>query len=256
MEKVLHQRSAAYDRPVLAATATEPLPAIAGNTDFLRDLIRTIVREELRQVCGAPQPGGGSLAHVIREEVQQVVRPSIHVAEAQSFPASDYPRQTYADVLRRPAPVRAPLSALPQAPPIQYIPVQQPAHYVSPRQQTPYVPLQQPTQYVRPPRPPLRRTDVWRTSDNRRLCYHCGEPGHIFRWCPYRELGLEGFSADAPRPVFGQRPRAIEDYLAQQRLPMTRRQSRSPSPRRSSPSTTGDFPQVPLGRSPSPRREN
>ncbi|GFU04075.1 CCHC-type domain-containing protein [Trichonephila clavipes] len=36
-----------------------------------------------------------------------------------------------------------------------------------------------------PPEP--RKTDVWRTADNRPVCFHCGHPGHVMRYC--REKG-------------------------------------------------------------------
>ncbi|GFT96976.1 CCHC-type domain-containing protein [Trichonephila clavipes] len=36
-----------------------------------------------------------------------------------------------------------------------------------------------------PPEP--RKTDVWRTADNRPVCFHCGRPGHVMRYC--REKG-------------------------------------------------------------------
>ncbi|GFV40679.1 CCHC-type domain-containing protein [Trichonephila clavipes] len=32
-----------------------------------------------------------------------------------------------------------------------------------------------------PPEP--RKTDVWRTADNRPVCFHCGRPGHVMRYC-------------------------------------------------------------------------
>ncbi|XP_077523060.1 uncharacterized protein LOC144133862 [Amblyomma americanum] len=97
---------------------------------------------------------------------------------------------------------------------------------------------------------------VWRTSNNRPLCYHCWEHGHILRNYPYRRLGLRGFPPDARRPRYGERSQDIEEYLTTQVLPPTsqRRQSRSPSPRRfaspSHPSSSGQF------RGTSPCREN
>ncbi|GFU21293.1 CCHC-type domain-containing protein [Trichonephila clavipes] len=36
-----------------------------------------------------------------------------------------------------------------------------------------------------PPEP--RKTDVWRTADTRPVCFHCGRPGHVMRYC--REKG-------------------------------------------------------------------
>ncbi|GFU82591.1 CCHC-type domain-containing protein [Trichonephila clavipes] len=35
-----------------------------------------------------------------------------------------------------------------------------------------------------PPEP--RKTDVWRTADNRPVCFHCGRPGHVMRYCRER----------------------------------------------------------------------
>ncbi|GFT83182.1 CCHC-type domain-containing protein [Trichonephila clavipes] len=36
-----------------------------------------------------------------------------------------------------------------------------------------------------PPEP--RKTDVWRTADNRPICFHCGRPGHVMRYCRERK---------------------------------------------------------------------
>ncbi|GFW73449.1 CCHC-type domain-containing protein [Trichonephila clavipes] len=36
-----------------------------------------------------------------------------------------------------------------------------------------------------PPEP--RKTDVWRTADNRHVCFHCGRPGHVMRYCRERK---------------------------------------------------------------------
>ncbi|GFW95329.1 transposon Ty3-I Gag-Pol polyprotein [Trichonephila clavipes] len=32
-----------------------------------------------------------------------------------------------------------------------------------------------------------RKTDVWRTADNRPVCFHCGRPGHVMRYCRERK---------------------------------------------------------------------
>ncbi|KAK8759172.1 hypothetical protein V5799_003195 [Amblyomma americanum] len=74
-----------------------------------------------------------------------------------------------------------------------------------------------------------RKCDAWRTSDNRPLCFHCGEAGNILRHCLYRRIGLRGFAINAPRPRFGQRPQEIDEYLRLEEY-TPNRFSRSPSP--------------------------
>ncbi|GFV17820.1 CCHC-type domain-containing protein [Trichonephila clavipes] len=32
------------------------------------------------------------------------------------------------------------------------------------------------------PPEPRKKTDVWRTADNRPVCFHCGRPGHVMRY--------------------------------------------------------------------------
>ncbi|UYV65515.1 RALGAPB [Cordylochernes scorpioides] len=35
--------------------------------------------------------------------------------------------------------------------------------------------------------PSQRRTDQWRTQDNKPICFHCGRPGHVKRYCRDRQ---------------------------------------------------------------------
>lgn len=234
MEKVLQQRCASYDRPVHAAAVTSSFATIGQHPDDLRELIRTIVREELHKFCSPSQPALGSISALVREEVQQAFRGPVPVVDVPPLPG-DYHRPTYAEVARRPAPASPPpIHATPQAP----------------------RPSVQPVQYFEDRRAPLRKADVWRTPNRRPLCFHCGEPGHLYRNCYYRRIGIQGFRTDSPRPRQGERPPEIEEFLADQRNPSrAQRQSRSPSPRRSSPTPPG-FSRAAPGRSPSPRREN
>lgn len=245
MEKVLHQRSALFDRQVNATSAPELLATFgSSSTEWVREIVRSVVREEMEKLYGVRQPMVGAIASVIRDEVQQALHchrypqmPNVVPTDAGPAPMfADIPPRTYADCLRNSVPVSRPAVSIQTTPPGAI----QAAHAgldVDGR------------------RAPPRKSDLWRTSDRRPLCYHCGEAGHVYRECPYRQLGLRGFSINSPRPQVGQRPREIDEYLAQQRVPFTRRQSRSPSPRRPSP-IRPRFGATAQGRSPSPRREN
>ncbi|GFS80363.1 CCHC-type domain-containing protein [Trichonephila clavipes] len=38
--------------------------------------------------------------------------------------------------------------------------------------------------------PQPRKTDVWRTDNNRPVCFHCGRPGHVMCYCERGRLYL------------------------------------------------------------------
>ncbi|KAM7300637.1 hypothetical protein ISCGN_016245 [Ixodes scapularis] len=177
-------------------------------TPDIREIIREVVREELRRLLlTASRPPTLSIAEAVREEVHRVLQPEVSVTTA----APDEPTLSYAAIARRPP--QAPRQAT--APPRRDAP-------------TPQYPRRQEDQaHVRPDRPA-------RTADRRPLCYHCGEADHVYRRCPYRRLGLRGFHPNDPRPRYGERPREIDEYLRrpQSPEPASRREFRSPSPRR------------------------
>lgn len=253
IERTLRQRASLYERQANFASHSGGFGNALENPDALRELIRSIVSEELQKLRDIRQPSIGSIASVVRDEVQHALRaPPVHADPPVMVP--DPLHMSYADALRRPATAAAPLVY-----PGPIIPVQSvhsaaaPSVYSVPG---PRMPLQsaQSAAYVGDRR---RKTDVWRTPDLQPLCYHCGEAGHLYRECRYRRLGLRGFAIDSPRPRPGQRPQAIAEYIAQQRpvLSPQRHQSRSPSPRRVSPRRSS-YTSAPRGRSPSPVQEN
>ncbi|GFV07023.1 CCHC-type domain-containing protein [Trichonephila clavipes] len=41
--------------------------------------------------------------------------------------------------------------------------------------------------------PHPRKTDVWRTADNRPVCFHCGRPGHAMRYCRERKAVFDNY---------------------------------------------------------------
>lgn len=219
IERALQERCRQYNR-LTDRESNNVAMLSAVNEGYLRDLVRTIVQEELRKSqVNSQEPvvaSTSSIAEIVREELRQTLAPP--------GPCLEAPQVTYAGVLRRPL---APIVP-PQEPPTEFLPP--PRHTL---------------------RPQVRKTDLWRTADRRPLCYHCGEPGHVYRRCPYREIGLPGFPPTARRPRIGERPAAIDDYLAGRQAPTSIHRSRSPSPgRRGSPSrrnnTPGPRPQSPL----------
>lgn len=248
MERTLQQRSSQYERHDITATAC----SLGSDSEkqVLADFIRSVVRDELRQLQAVapvgPQPPMTALADVIRNEIRQAVQPL-------APPRPEVPVLTYAAALRAPAP--------PSTDPIMRT-VDQPTHLFPDTSSHPLPGSRYPSVHTyRPPvsRQSATKASVWRSSDNRPLCYHCGEAGHVYRDCQYRQLGLRGFHPDARCPRYGERPREIEAYLTGQRIPSTvqRRHSRSPSPRRSVSPSLPSSSYAPLrNRSPSPHRGN
>ncbi|KAG0443442.1 hypothetical protein HPB47_014913 [Ixodes persulcatus] len=165
-------------------------PSIPG----LRDINRDVVREELKKLLpSAERPASISIAEVVRDEVQRAILPDAPVTVA----APNEPTLTYAAMARRPPQAHRQVTSPPRR--------EHPAPQYSRRQED--------RAYVRPDQAPPRKTDVWRTADRRPLCFHCGEAGHIYRRCPYRQLGLRGFHPNDPRPRYDERPHDIEGYL-------------------------------------------
>lgn len=232
IERAVHERCRQYDRTTFKAASPSAAAVITSTDDKgLRELVRSVIREELEK-CGltASNPAAISVAEVVRQEIRQAL-------STPEPPQQPLPQMDYAAALRCQMPV--PIAAT--IPPPQYAQTQHSHSW---------------PQREAPPRPPVRKTDVWRTADHQPLCYHCGEPGHVYRRCPYREIGLPGFPPNALRPRFGERPAAISDYIASRRTPEQNRRSRSPTPARYSSPSRRDLGDSVTRRSPSPRRGN
>lgn len=164
--------------------------AVVDDHQDLAAMIRRIVREELEEILTYKngQRREEAVAAIVQEEVHRALAPMSVTGESH-VDNSDPPFRTYAAAARR----QASSPATRRQPP--------------PAVQT-----------------PRRRTDVYRTEDNTPVCFHCGRPGHVVRYCRERR-------------------RVFDDYYA------TRRQQPPPSQRRQE---TEDEYSRPRGRSPSP----
>ncbi|KAM7285274.1 uncharacterized protein ISCGN_032228 [Ixodes scapularis] len=213
IERALQARDSHYQRLPGVSAVPQSACDLAHGIPGIGELIREVVREE-QLLPTAERPASISIAEVVRDEVQRAFLPEAPVTVA----AADEPTLTYAAVARRPPPTARHYPVAPRRdPPTQTYPRRN----------------DEGRQYDRRERSAPRKTDVWRTADRRPICYHCGEADHIYRRCPYRQIGLRGFHPNDPRPRSGERPRAIEEYLRRlQSPPAIRRVSRSPSLRR------------------------
>ncbi|GFW18229.1 CCHC-type domain-containing protein [Trichonephila clavipes] len=79
-----------------------------------------------------------------------------------------------------------------------------------------------------PPEP--RKTDVWRTADNRPVCFHCGRPGHVMRYCRERKAVFDNSR---------NRRRTSDDVGTEEEIRRPNSSRRfTPSPTRPIPNTT------------------
>lgn len=84
-----------------------------------------------------------------------------------------------------------------------------------------------------------RRTDIWRTETNVPLCYHCGRPGHVLRYCRERRqifANARAARTDPRREMDNESLRSFDDQAYDQTYPQPSSssfRSSSPYPRRS-----------------------
>ncbi|GFV73453.1 CCHC-type domain-containing protein [Trichonephila clavipes] len=86
-----------------------------------------------------------------------------------------------------------------------------------------------------------RKTDVWRTADNRPVCFHCGRPGHVMRYCRERKAVFDNSR---------NRRRNFDDVGTEEEI------RRPNSSRRFTPSPTRGRSPIRRYRSPSPYRRS
>ncbi|UYV70147.1 hypothetical protein LAZ67_7001968, partial [Cordylochernes scorpioides] len=142
------------------------LPNVAAidsaDSESMEDLIRRILREEVHRALNpeSTTPEPSSLKEIIREEIKKNVA-AISKPIQRPPPRQSYPNQTrtFNQVPRRQYPTQTPIY-----------------------NQT----------------PPQRRTDEWRTHDNIPICFNCGRPGHVKRYCRERRQWTQRPEGHAP----------------------------------------------------------
>ncbi|UYV81241.1 hypothetical protein LAZ67_20000442, partial [Cordylochernes scorpioides] len=180
--KWCHKIEASNKKRVNKRVVFDRLPNVASidsaDSESMEDLIKRIVREEVHRALNpeSTTPEPSSLKEIIREEIEKNVA-SISKPIQRPPPPQSYPNQTH---------------TFSQVPRRQY-PTQTPIY-----NQT----------------PPQRRTDEWRTHDNIPICFNCGRPGHVKRYCRERRQWTQRPEGHAPST---QEPQiVISDGLRQQ----------------------------------------
>ncbi|UYV64560.1 K02A2.6-like [Cordylochernes scorpioides] len=178
------------------------LPNVAAigsaDSESMEDLVRRIVREEVHRALNpeSTTPEPSSLKEIIREEIEKNVA-AISKPIQRPPPRQSYPNQTrtFNQVPRRQCPTQTPIY-----------------------NQT----------------PPQRRTDEWRTHDNIPICFNCGRPGHVKRYCRERRQWTqrpEGHAPSTQEPQMGDH-QAIRSQTYRRQSPYP---NRGRSPRRQPP---------------------
>jgi hypothetical protein len=160
-----------------------PMASIDSPDLDLTSLIRSIVREEIQKLTSLPTEEPDLGLQTIEAIVREEVGRSLN-------PISE------ASVQR---------------------PVPEPKRRIQPSYRRPETAQDQfrPVTYEKP-----RKTDLWRTTDNRPVCFHCGRPGHVVRYCRERKAVFNKYWAD--RRGINETRSSYDDF--------SRPDARSPSP--------------------------
>ncbi|UYV73960.1 hypothetical protein LAZ67_11001597 [Cordylochernes scorpioides] len=182
-------------------TRYERLPNVASLRDNddradLSSMIRQMVREEVQRALASPREEPEISA--IKHMVQQEIEKNI-APISRSFPQNRAQR-----------------------------PLPSPRYEFQPRNFQPRT--QQPKQVNG-----RRDTNEWRTTEGKPICFHCGRPGHVVRYCRDRRREYEGEQTWNYKQRYRQEPRTFYNSRSSQEpnddLPRENiRRYRSPSP--------------------------
>ena len=202
-QRVLARRAAGTDQSLASLT-------LGGEHNMLLSEIKRYVREEVaRQLsCLSYLPTAEHATQQLAPAIRQVIQEQVSEALP---PAS------------QPTPVAAPLSyAAVAATPPRPLPV------ATPR------PVRAPTTSL-PGTQQCYSGNPWRTLDNRPICYACGYPGHVARFCRRRFAATSAaprysdYSFRAPYDAQRELPRQ-RDRIPAERDPLPTERDREPAP--------------------------
>ncbi|UYV84803.1 K02A2.6-like, partial [Cordylochernes scorpioides] len=184
-------------------TKYERLPNVASLSDHddradLSSMIRQIVREEVQRALGSTQeePKISTIEDTVKEEIGRTLAPISK--PRRSSPQKERPREFYNN---------------------SYV-----AQTIRPHPEPRY-----------PKQGGRRDTNEWRTTEGKPICFHCGRPGHVVRYCRDRRREYEEGQNWYYKHRDRQEPRTFYNSRSSQEpndnLPReNRRRYRSPSP--------------------------
>lgn len=219
-QRLLTRRQHVSDETISSVATAPDLESLLSQ---IKDFVRAEVARQLSLLSPAVQPPSPLPAN-IRQVIQEQVCAAL--PSARDTPPLPTPvvcaevnaPLSYAEVAARPPPQT--FASLPSAVPVRPTPRLDQARYP-------------------------QSSGQWRTLDNRPICFACGLPGHVARYCrrrvpPYHQ----SFDSDpyvSPRPPFSasRNPGQMSSYTdhrppVNRRSPSPRRRSLSPMRRRSS----------------------